>query len=78
MDQAAVQKQLVTSGGFGYSTTTSHTVVTNHKPTVVTIHKPAVQKPALVSQKPAAIQHKAQPARKAPATAKRRGRYNIL
>lgn len=72
--QAAVQKQLVASGSFGYSTTTSHTVVTNHKPTVVTTHKPAVQKPAVVTHKPAAVHHKAQPTRKAPATAKRRGR----
>ena len=74
MAQAAVQKQLVASGSFGYSTTTSHTVVTNHKPTVVTTHKPAVQKPAVVAHKPVAVQHKAQSIRKAPATAKRRGR----
>lgn len=72
--QAAVQKQLVASGSFGYSTTTSHTAVTNHKSTVVTTHKPAVQKPAIVTHKPAAVHHKAQPTRKAPATAKRRGR----
>ena len=52
--QAAVQKQLVASGSFGYSTTTSHTVVTNHKPTVVTTYKPATQKPVAVAQKPAA------------------------
>lgn len=52
--QAAVQKQLVASGSFGYSTTTSHTVVTNHKPTVVTTYKPATRKPVAVAQKPAA------------------------
>ena len=65
-----VHKQLVASGTVSHSSTTNHTVVTNHKPTVVTTHKPAqrptavahrpvakkpaVQRPTAVAQKPAA------------------------
>ena len=65
-----VHKQLVASGSVSHSSTTNHTVVTNHKPTVVTTHKPAqrptavahrpvahkpaVQRPTAVAQKPAA------------------------
>ena len=64
-----VHKQLVASGSVSHSSTTNHTVVTNHKPTVVTTHKPAqrptavvhrpvsqkpAQRPAAVAQKPAA------------------------
>ena len=64
-----VHKQLVASGSVSHSSTTNHTVVTNHKPTVVIMHKPAqrptalvhrpvaqkpvVQKPTAVAQKPA-------------------------
>ena len=70
-----VQKQLVASGTVSHSSTTNHTVVTNHKPTVVTIHKPAqrptavahrpvaqkpAQRPAAVAQKPAAHRSVAQ------------------
>ena len=67
---AQVHKQLVASGSVSHSSTTNHTVVTNHKPTVVTTHKPAqrptavahrpvaqkpaVQRPTAVAQKPAA------------------------
>ena len=67
---AQVHKQLVASGTVSHSSTTNHTVVTNHKPTVVTAHKPAqrptavahrpvaqkpaVQRPTAVAQKPAA------------------------
>ena len=65
-----VHKKLVASGSVSHSSTTNHTVVTNHKPTVVTTHKPAqrpttvvhrpvaqkpaVQRPTAVAQKPAA------------------------
>ena len=38
------------------------------------LDKPAVQKPAVVSQKSAAIQHKAHPTKKAPVNAKYRAR----
>ena len=64
-----VHKKLVASGSVSHSSTTNHTVVTNHKPTVVTTHKPAqrpttvvhrpvaqkpaVQRPTAVAQKPA-------------------------
>ena len=64
-----VHKKLVASGSVSHSSTTNHTVVTNHKPTVVIMHKPAqrptalvhrpvaqkpvVQKPTAVAQKPA-------------------------
>lgn len=67
---AQVHKQLVASGSVSHSSTTNHTVVTNHKPTVVTTQKPAqrptavahrpvaqkpaAQKPTVVAQKPAA------------------------
>ena len=65
-----VHKKIVASGSVSHSSTTNHTVVTNHKPTVVTTHKPAqrptavvhrpvaqkptVQRPTAVAQKPAA------------------------
>ena len=49
---AQVQKQLVASGSVSHSSTTNHTVVTNHKPTVVTTHKPA-QRPTAVAHRPA-------------------------
>ena len=48
-----VQKQLVASGSVSHSSTTNHTVVTNHKPTVVTTHKPA-QRPTAVAHRPVA------------------------
>ena len=48
-----VQKQLVASGTVSHSSTTNHTVVTNHKPTVVTTHKP-VQRPTAVAHRPVA------------------------
>ena len=48
-----VQKQLVASGTVSHSSTTNHTVVTNHKPTVVTTHKPA-QRPTAVAHRPVA------------------------
>ena len=51
---AQVQKQLVASGTVSHSSTTNHTVVTNHKPTVVTTQKPAVQRPAAVAHRPVA------------------------
>ena len=50
---AQVQKQLVASGTVSHSSTTNHTVVTNHKPTVVTTHKP-VQRPTAVAHRPVA------------------------
>ena len=50
---AQVQKQLVASGTVSHSSTTNHTVVTNHKPTVVTTHKPA-QRPTAVAHRPVA------------------------
>ena len=72
-----VHKQLVASGSVSHSSTTNHTVVTNHKHTVVTTHKPA-QRPTVVAQKPAAhrpvVQQNHKPARKAAPQAKRRGR----
>ena len=46
-----VHKQLVASGSVSHSSTTNHTVVTNHKPTVVTTHKPA-QRPTAVAHRP--------------------------
>ena len=48
-----VHKQLVASGSVSHSSTTNHTVVTNHKPTVVTTHKPA-QRPTAVVHRPVA------------------------
>ena len=53
-----VHKQLVASGSVSHSSTTNHTVVTNHKPTVVkptvvTTHKPA-QRPTAVAHRPVA------------------------
>ena len=48
-----VHKQLVASGTVSHSSTTNHTVVTNHKPTVVTTHKPA-QRPTAVAHRPVA------------------------
>ena len=45
-----VHKQLVASGSVSHSSTTNHTVVTNHKHTVVTTHKPA-QRPTVVAHK---------------------------
>lgn len=48
---AQVHKQLVASGSVSHSSTTNHTVVTNHKPTVVTTHKPA-QRPTAVAHRP--------------------------
>ena len=87
---AQVHKQLVASGSVSHSSTTNHTVVTNHKPTVVTTHKPAVQRPTAVAQKPAVqrptavaqkpaahrpvAQQNHKPVRKATPHAKRRGR----
>ena len=56
---AQVHKQLVASGTVSHSSTTNHTVVTNHKPTVVTNHKPTVvttQKPAV--QRPTVVAHR--------------------
>ena len=50
---AQVHKQLVASGTVSHSSTTNHTVVTNHKPTVVTTHKPA-QRPTAVAHRPVA------------------------
>ena len=50
---AQVHKQLVASGSVSHSSTTNHTVVTNHKPTVVTTHKPA-QRPTAVAHRPVA------------------------
>ena len=50
---AQVQKQLVASGTVSHSSTTNHTVVTNHKPTVVTTQKPA-QRPTAVGYRPIA------------------------
>ena len=58
---AQVHKQLVASGTVSHSSTTNHTVVTNHKPaqrpTAVAhrpvAQKPAVQRPTAVAQKPA-------------------------
>lgn len=49
---AQVHKQLVASGTVSHSSTTNHTVVTNHKPTVVTTQKPAVQRPTVVAHRP--------------------------
>ena len=81
-----VHKQLVASGSVSHSSTTNHTVVTNHKPaqrpTAVAhrpvAHKPAVQRPTAVAQKPAAhrpvVQQNHKPVRKAAPQAKRRGR----
>ena len=46
-----VHKQLVASGTVSHSSTTNHTVVTNHKPTVVTTHRPA-QRPTAVAHRP--------------------------
>ena len=54
-----VQKQLVASGTVSHSSTTNHTVVTNHKPTVVTTHKPA-QRPTAVAHRPVAHRPAAQ------------------
>ncbi len=48
-----VHKQLIASGSVSHSSTTNHTVVTNHKHTVVTTHKPA-QRPTVVAHKPVA------------------------
>lgn len=48
-----VHKQLVASGSVSHSSTTNHTVVTNHKPAVVTTHKPA-QRPTAVAHRPVA------------------------
>ena len=48
-----VHKQLVASGSVSHSSTTTHTVVANHKPTVVTTHKPA-QRPTAVAHRPVA------------------------
>ena len=48
-----VHKKLVASGSVSHSSTTNHTVVTNHKPTVVTTHKPA-QRPTAVVHRPVA------------------------
>ena len=50
---AQVQKQLVASGTVSHSSTTNHTVVTNHKPTVVTTQKSA-QRPTAVGYRPIA------------------------
>lgn len=77
-----VHKQLVASGSVSHSSTTNHTVVTNHKSTVVTTHKPAQRPTAVahrpVAQKPAAhrpvVQQNHKPVRKAAPQAKRRGR----
>lgn len=59
---AQVQKQLVASGTVSHSSTTNHTVVTNHKPTVVTTHKPAQRPTAVahrpVAQRPAVVAHR--------------------
>lgn len=49
-----VHKKLVASGSVSHSSTSNHTVVTNHKPTVVTTHKPAVQRPTAVAHRPVA------------------------
>lgn len=54
-----VHKQLVASGTVSHSSTTNHTVVTNHKPTVVTTHKPA-QRPTAVAHRPVAHRPAAQ------------------
>ena len=48
-----VHKKLVASGSVSHSSTTNHTVVTNHKPTVVTTHRPA-QRPTAVVHRPVA------------------------
>ena len=56
---AQVHKQLVASGSVSHSSTTNHTVVTNHKPTVVTTHKPA-QRPTAVAHRPVAQKPAAQ------------------
>ena len=81
-----VHKQLVASGSVSHSSTTTHTVVTNHKPaqrpTAVAhrpvAQKPAVQRPTAVAQKPVVhrpvVQQNHKPVRKAAPQAKRRGR----